>query len=59
MFSFCASHRLYNPSFSDEKKPYFLENVQEKNGHGHNYKLEIAVSGNIDPETGMLLICKH
>lgn len=54
MFSFCASHRLYNPSFSDEKNNLIFGKCSGKNGHGHNYKLEIAVSGNIDPDTGML-----
>lgn len=54
MFSFCASHRLFNPNYSDEKNRMIFGKCSGKNGHGHNYKLEIAISGNIDPDTGML-----
>lgn len=54
MFSFCASHRLFNPNFSDEKNHSIFGKCSGKNGHGHNYKLEVVVSGHIDPETGML-----
>ena len=53
-FSFCASHRLYNPTFSDEKNESIFGKCAGKNGHGHNYKLEIGVHGKVNPETGML-----
>ncbi len=53
-FSFCASHRLFNPNFSEEKNKLIFGKCAGINGHGHNYKLEVAVTGNIDPETGML-----
>lgn len=53
-FSFCASHRLYNPNFNDEKNKLIFGKCAGKNGHGHNYKLEISITGKIDPETGML-----
>ena len=53
-FSFCASHRLYNPNFSDEKNKLIFGKCSGKNGHGHNYKLEVSIKGNIDPETGMM-----
>lgn len=53
-FSFCASHRLFNPKFSDEKNKSIFGKCAGKNGHGHNYKLEVAVTGKTDPETGML-----
>lgn len=53
-FSFCASHRLYNPSFSEEKNKLIFGKCAGINGHGHNYNLEVAVTGELDKETGML-----
>lgn len=55
---FCASHRLYNPSFSDEKNSATFGLCNNPNGHGHNYALEVTVSGEVDPETGMVLDLK-
>lgn len=52
-FEFSASHQLLSPNWSKEK------NCDEfgkcSNIHGHNYSLEVSVSGNVDPETGMIL----
>ncbi|BBH53507.1 6-pyruvoyl trahydropterin synthase family protein [Fluviispira sanaruensis] len=53
-FSFCASHRLFNPTFSDDKNKEIYGKCAGKNGHGHNYKLEVAITGQVDPETSML-----
>jgi 6-pyruvoyltetrahydropterin/6-carboxytetrahydropterin synthase len=41
-YRFAASHRLHSPRFSEPR------------GHGHNYVLEVTVSGPVDPETGMV-----
>ena len=53
-FSFCASHRLFNSNFSEEKNKLIFGKCAGKNGHGHNYKLEVSITGNINAETGML-----
>ena len=53
-FSFCASHRLFNPKFSDEKNKLIFGKCAGKNGHGHNFKMEVEITGNVDPETGMV-----
>jgi 6-pyruvoyltetrahydropterin/6-carboxytetrahydropterin synthase len=53
-FSFCTSHRLYNPKFSDEKNFLIYGKCAGIHGHGHNYKLEVAISGKVDPETSMV-----
>jgi 6-pyruvoyltetrahydropterin/6-carboxytetrahydropterin synthase len=53
-FSFCASHRLYNPQWSEEENKKIFGKCAGKNGHGHNYKLEVAITGDIDPHTGMI-----
>lgn len=55
---FCASHRLYNPKFSDEDNQAIFGLCNNPNGHGHNYVLEVTVKGEVDPETGMVLDLK-
>ncbi|MFQ5445091.1 MAG: 6-carboxytetrahydropterin synthase [Nitrospinales bacterium] len=55
---FCASHRLFNPEFSDEKNQAVFGLCNNPNGHGHNYTLEVTVSGKINPETGMVIDLK-
>lgn len=56
--TFAASHRLYNPDWSDEKNNDVYDKCANKNGHGHNYVLEVVVKGEIDPQTGYLLDLK-
>lgn len=55
---FNAAHRLHNPSWSDEKNLTFFGKCNNPNYHGHNYKLEVWVSGEIDPESGYLIDLK-
>ena len=55
---FCASHRLFNPDFTDEKNESTFGLCNNPNGNGHNYVLEVTVKGEVDPETGMVLDLK-
>jgi 6-pyruvoyltetrahydropterin/6-carboxytetrahydropterin synthase len=55
---FCASHRLYNPEWSDEKNDAVFGKCNNPNGHGHNYELEVTVAGSLPPETGMVMDLK-
>jgi 6-pyruvoyltetrahydropterin/6-carboxytetrahydropterin synthase len=55
---FCSSHRLYNPGFSEEKNLETYGKCAWPNGHGHNYELEVTVSGVPDAETGMIMDLK-
>jgi len=55
---FCASHRLFNPKFSEKQNLEIYGKCAYPNGHGHNYELEVTVSGEPDPETGMILDLK-
>lgn len=55
---FCASHRLYNPDYSDEKNAEVFGLCNNPNGHGHNYVMEVTVRGEVHPETGMVLDLK-
>lgn len=56
---FCASHRLFNPKFSDEKNFAIYGKCANPNSHGHNYELEVTVFGIPDPDTGMILDLKE
>lgn len=49
---FNAGHRLWNPSFSEERNEEVFGKCANPSGHGHNYVLEVTVAGDIDPETG-------
>ena len=56
---FSAGHRLHNPSFDDERNRATYGLCNNPNGHGHNYDLEVTVSGEVDPETGFVMDLKH
>ena len=56
---FCASHRLFNPSFSDEKNEATFGLCNNPNGHGHNYVLEVTLSGEVCDDTGMVFDLKE
>ena len=49
---FNAAHRLHNPKWADEKNRAVFGLCSNPNYHGHNYELEVQVTGEIDPETG-------
>ncbi len=52
---FNAAHRLHNPDRSDEWNRERYGKCNLPNWHGHNYVLEVTVTGEIDPETGYLI----
>ena len=52
---FNAAHRLHNPAWSDEQNKDVFGLCNNPNWHGHNYELEVKVTGDIDPETGMVV----
>ena len=56
--TFSASHRLYNPSFSDQKNEEIFDKCANRHGHGHNYVLEVTVAGMPDPSTGYVIDLK-
>ena len=53
-YHFAASHRLHNPALSAEENGRLYGKCNNPYGHGHNYTLEVLVSGAIDPATGMI-----
>lgn len=54
-FEFSASHRLACPDYSDERNREVFGKCSSKNGHGHNYVVEVTVAGNPHPETGQVV----
>ena len=53
--NFNAAHRLHNPNWSDEENEQFYGLCNNKNYHGHNYELEVTITGTIDSESGYLI----
>jgi len=55
---FNAAHRLHNPNWSDAKNEEIYGKCNNYNYHGHNYELEVRLTGEVDPETGYLMDLK-
>jgi 6-pyruvoyltetrahydropterin/6-carboxytetrahydropterin synthase len=55
---FNAAHRLYVPSWSDEKNFEVFGKCANPHYHGHNYELEVKITGEVDPVTGILINLK-
>ncbi len=51
---FSASHRLHTDRLPEKENLRVYGKCNNPYGHGHNYALEITVSGPIDPLTGMV-----
>ena len=52
---FCAAHRLYNPAWDDAKNREVFGKCSNLHGHGHNYIVNVSVSGPLDEESGMIV----
>jgi 6-pyruvoyltetrahydropterin/6-carboxytetrahydropterin synthase len=50
--TFNAAHRVHNPALSDEENARLFGKCNNPNWHGHNYELEVSVTGAIDEKTG-------
>ena len=55
---FNAAHRLHNDNWTDEKNQEIFGLCNNPHYHGHNYELEVKVSGQVDEETGYLIDLK-
>ena len=56
---FSASHFYWNEALSPEENLRLFGKCSNRNGHGHNYTLEVTVEGNIDPVTGFVIDLKR
>ena len=52
---FNAAHRLFLPQWSDEKNAAVFGKCSNPHYHGHNYELEVGITGPIDPITGFVM----
>ncbi|KAK2144955.1 hypothetical protein LSH36_716g01117 [Paralvinella palmiformis] len=52
---FSACHRLHSSFLTDEENKKTFGKCNNPNGHGHNYKLEVILRGEVDPSTGMVI----
>jgi 6-pyruvoyltetrahydropterin/6-carboxytetrahydropterin synthase len=53
-YRFAASHRLHSTQLGEVENQRIYGKCNNPYGHGHNYVVEIAVSGAVDPATGMI-----
>ena len=53
-YHFSASHRLHTEAYDSARNLAVFGKCNNPHGHGHNYTVQITVSGQVDPETGMV-----
>jgi 6-pyruvoyltetrahydropterin/6-carboxytetrahydropterin synthase len=53
-YRFAASHRLHSPTLSEVENERIYGKCNSPYGHGHNYALEVTVTGPVDADTGMI-----
>lgn len=53
-YRFSASHRLNTNAFSEDENRAIYGKCNNPHGHGHNYVIEVTVSGPVSVETGMV-----
>lgn len=52
---FSAAHRVHNPALSDEENRRTFGKCNNPNWHGHNYILDVSVTGPLDERTGYVI----
>ncbi len=55
---FSAAHYYYNEAWSQQENENVFGKCANRNGHGHNYTLEVTVAGEIDPVSGFVVDLK-
>jgi 6-pyruvoyltetrahydropterin/6-carboxytetrahydropterin synthase len=53
-YRFSASHRLHSEHLTEEENCRVFGKCNNPYGHGHNYIVEVGLSGDVDPATGMI-----
>jgi 6-pyruvoyltetrahydropterin/6-carboxytetrahydropterin synthase len=53
-YRFAASHRLHTATLSEEENRRIYGKCNNPYGHGHNYVVDVTVTGPVNPETGMI-----
>ena len=52
---FNAAHRVHNPALSDAENDRLFGKCNNPNWHGHNYMLDVSVTGPIQERTGYVM----
>jgi 6-pyruvoyltetrahydropterin/6-carboxytetrahydropterin synthase len=55
---FSAAHYYWNEVWSQQENENVFGKCANRNGHGHNYTLEVTVAGEIDPLSGFVVDLK-
>ena len=55
---FNAAHRLNNPAWSEEKNKRVFGKCNNPNFHGHNYEMEVKITGEPNADTGFVIDLK-
>lgn len=53
-YRFAAAHRLHSAQLSEAENRRAFGKCNNPYGHGHNYVVEVGISGAVDPATGMI-----
>jgi 6-pyruvoyltetrahydropterin/6-carboxytetrahydropterin synthase len=56
---FNAAHRLDNPRWDERKNREVFGKCNNPNYHGHNYDLEVRITGPVNPDTGYVMDAKE
>ena len=56
---FSASHYYWIDAWTEEENRRVFGKCANRNGHGHNYTLEVTVKGEIDAKTGFVVDLKE
>ena len=55
VYEFAASHRLDSPHLTPEENRSLFGKCNYDNGHGHNYLVEVTLSGPVNPASGRVI----
>ena len=55
IYEFSSAHRLNSEKLSSDENWDVYDKCNNLNGHGHDYILEVGITDQIDPETGMIM----
>ena len=53
-YHFSASHRLHSEAYDAAQNNAVYGKCNNPHGHGHNYTVQVTLSGQVDPTTGMV-----
>jgi len=56
---FSSAHFYWNDAWSLEENERVFGKCANRNGHGHNYTLEVTLAGEVDPVTGFVVDLKQ